>query len=451
MRTAKLKLSPDVDQLVALREVSLAYQSALNHASQAAFSLGKTSSALKIHKVVYQDLRSHYGLPSQLACSVSRQVGANFQSLWTTVKQAQGRREAALARRAAGQGGRIPRRHKGLDQAPRYASRTTMYTLGRDYSFKKDDRVSLLTLQGRQTIPYEGWSRHVEALKDPATHIGGAKLWYQKSSKTYYLLVSFEVEVPDPLPEDHQAVVGVDVGQRYHAVATRYGKAGKTLFASGKQVNEVKRRYEKVKKSLMRQGTRSARRRLVSIGSRERRFVADRNHQLSKTILNRFPQALIGVEDLKQIRERVGPVRSRRASKRCKASNRRRSNWSFAELQGFLAYKAPLHGSHVIKVDPWMTSQACPRCGHVGPENRPGKGLLFRCVACGMKGHADLVAARNISMRTLLARQDLARTGPLSTVPSGSSTGDVSGTEAEARKRARARYLELRWSPDASS
>ena len=96
-----------------------------------------------------------------------------------------------------------------------------------------------------------------------------------------------------------------------------------------------------------------------------------------------------------------------------------------------------------VKVDAYRTSQACPRCGHTTPQNRPAKGLLFVCQACGMTLHADLIGARNIALRTLLARQDWASTGALS------ERLDVSRDEAKAARRQR--YAELRWSVDTSS
>jgi len=95
-----------------------------------------------------------------------------------------------------------------------------------------------------------------------------------------------------------------------------------------------------------------------------------------------------------------------------------------------------------VKVDAYRTSQACPRCGHTTPQNRPAKGLLFVCQACGLKLHADLVGARKIALRALLARQDWASMGVLSERP------DVSDGETKAARRQR--YAELRWSPDAS-
>jgi len=107
-----------------------------------------------------------------------------------------------------------------------------------------------------------------------------------------------------------------------------------------------------------------------------------------------------------------------------------------------IAYKALLHGSMAIKVDAHYSSQACPMCGHTSKDNRPGKGLLFVCQNCQYTLHADVIGARNVTLRTLLMRQDWMCTGVLSVRP------DVSDREAKAARLAR--YAELRWSPDTS-
>jgi hypothetical protein len=81
-------------------------------------------------------------------------------------------------------------------------------------------------------------------------------------------------------------------------------------------------------------------------------------------------------------------------------------------------------------------------CEHTADANRPGKGLLFVCQKCHYTLHADLVGARNITMRTLAIRQDWVTTGVLSERP------DVSSVEAKAARLSR--YAELRWSLDTS-
>src|SRR5215467_3305278 len=81
--TAKLKLVTTPEQFRQLRQTQLAYRDALNQASQHAFAQGKTSSSRRLHRDLYEETRIRHGLPSQLACSVFRQVGATYKGLWT--------------------------------------------------------------------------------------------------------------------------------------------------------------------------------------------------------------------------------------------------------------------------------------------------------------------------------------------------------------------------------
>ncbi|MDP8964819.1 MAG: transposase, partial [Cyanobacteriota bacterium] len=292
-------------------------------------------------------------------------------------------------------------------------------------------------------------------------------LWYSKPTKTYYLLVSMEVEVPELMPTDISRVMGVDVGQRYIAVAA--DTRNKTQFFSGALVRHKASRYVKARKSLQRKDTRSATRRLVALSRRERRFIADTNHCIAKQVVT--PNALIGLENLTHIRERTRPKKTgKKASKKQRKANSNKAKWSFAELHGFIDYKAVLSGSLAVKVDAHYTSQACPCCGHTSQENRPNKGLTFVCQQCGCTLHADLVGARNVALRVLLSRQDWESTGRFSAVPSGalpcgemnsphqrhpdaSSDEGKADSEAVARQRASrlSRYSELRWTIDAIS
>lgn len=428
--SAKLKLRHSPEQKAKLDAVSLAYRDALNYASEEAFKLDKTSSAPKLHAVTYKPLREKFGLGAQLACSVEKQVAASYKAQWTKLKQNLSAREKGFTKK----------RYKGLDSAPKFVSRTLEYQHGRDYSWKKDGRVSIGTLDGRLVLEFDGYAKHLEYIAQ-GCETGAAKLYYQKSKKQYYLIVALNIDLPDPQPTQHSNVVGVDVGQRYHFVAT--DKDGKSLFEKGAAVRQRKDQFARTRKSLQRKGTRSATRRLIAFSGRERRFIADRNHQLAKKLLTRYPNAIFGLEDLTNIRERTEGRSNPKASKQARKAKRRRSQWSFAELQAMLAYKAPLHGSMAVRVDANYTSQACYKCGHVSKGNRPNAGLEFVCEACGHRGHADRVASVNIGLRTMLVRQDWMSTGTLSMCP------DVSGVEVKAARLRR--YAELRWNPDTSA
>lgn len=308
----------------------------------------------------------------------------------------------------------------------------------RDFTFKPFSQVSIITLQGRITVNYSGYNKHLELIKS-GSKIGGAKIYYSKSSSAYFLLVSLELELPELEPTNLNRVVGVDVGRRFLAVTTNV--QNKTQFFSGKETIHKANQYQRVRITLQRKGTRSATRRLRLVSGRERRFTADVNHQISKRIV--APGTLFGLEELTDIRERTLPKKKgNSASKKQRKANRKQAKWSFAELHSFIDYKAVFVGSLAIKVDANYTSKGCPKCGHVSDNNRPNKGLIFRCECCHFELHADLIGARNITLRTILSRQDWERTGVLSVRP------DVSSSETKAERLLR--YSELRWSSDTS-
>ncbi len=427
--TAKLKLHTDAAQFQALRATQLAYRDALNYVSQYSFAHGKMSNRVALQDGTYDEVRAHFHLPSQMACSVPRQVGATYKALWTKVKQNAAQRKAGLTRK----------RYKGLDKPPKYVSPTLTYQYKKDYSFKANQHLSVLTLDGRVIVPYTGYHEHI-ALIQKGAEMGAAKLWYDKPHKQFYLLISLEVEIADPTPQTHTSVAGVDVGVRYLAVTST--TKGDCSFHTGKQIVPKANHYARLRKRLQKKGTRSATRRLVVISGRERRLKQDANHVVAKRIALRHPHSLIGLENLTDIRERTKRKKGKKATRKQRKANATSSKWSFAELQSMIAYKALLHSSMAIKVDAHYTSKACPMCGHTSDTNRPNKGLLFVCQHCHYTLHADLVGARNIAMRTLLVRQDWASTGQLSVAP------DVSCAEIKAARLSR--YAELRWSTDTS-
>jgi len=427
--TAKLKLHTSPEQFRALRQTQLAYREALNYTSRYAFAHGKMSNQQRLQKETYADVRTQYNLPSQMACNVPRQVGATYKTLWTRVKQNAAQRKAGITKK----------RYKGLDQAPKYVSPTLTYNFHRDYSFKPEQQVSVLTLEGRVIVSYSGYNKHVTLIEHGA-HIGAAKLWYDKPHKQFSLLVSLEVEAADPTPETHKGVVGVDVGQRYLAVTS--DTRGKTAFYSGKAARAKADHSARLRKRLQQKGTRSATRRLIAISGRERRFKLQTNHTIAKHIVDTHPSSIIGLEHLTDIRERTKRKRGKKATRKQRRANCHASRWAFAELHSVIAYKATLAGSMTVEVDAHFTSQACPKCGYISQANRPHAGLLFVCQNCHFGLHADLVGARNITMRTLVIRQDWMTTGILSECP------DRSDVEAKAARLQK--YAELRWSPDPS-
>src|SRR5260221_9228792 len=132
--TAKLKLQTTPDQFQALRHTQLAYRDALNYVSQYAYEHGKMSNKVKLQDGTYRQIRTRYQIPAQMACSIPRQVGATYKTLWTRAKQNAAQRKAGVTKK----------RYKGLDHPPKYVSPTLTYQLGHDYSVKTAQRVSIL-------------------------------------------------------------------------------------------------------------------------------------------------------------------------------------------------------------------------------------------------------------------------------------------------------------------
>jgi predicted transposase len=113
--TAKLKLHPDSEQFLQLRQTQLAYRDALNAVSRYAFEHGKMSNSRTLQRDCYEEIRATHKLPAQMACNVPRQVAATYKGLWTKVKKNAQARKAGLTKK----------RYKGLDVAPKYVSPTT--------------------------------------------------------------------------------------------------------------------------------------------------------------------------------------------------------------------------------------------------------------------------------------------------------------------------------------
>ena len=118
-------------------------------------------------------------------------------------------------------------------------------------------------------------------------------------------------------------------------------------------------------------------------------------HLASRALADRY--AVVIMEDLDKsamTRSAKGTEEKPGANVRAKAGlNRSILERSWYQLEQLVKYKTEL-----VLVPAPHTSQECPRCGHIDPANRPERDL-FRCVACGLSGHADIVAAQNIRGR----------------------------------------------------
>lgn len=196
-----------------------------------------------------------------------------------------------------------------------------------------------------------------------------------------------------PEPSRTTNVIGVDFGRREIA-KTSTGKGW-----DGKQINQIRDKYARVRASLQRKAhprTRSTRRRarqvLKRLAGRERRFQQWLNHNISKSIIAeaRGSNSIVAIEDLTGIRDRTNE------KPRNKIERRRSNSWAFHQLRTFLEYKGIKEGVSVIAVPCAYTSQTCNCCLHIGI--RANK--RFKCVntRCNWVGDADSNASLVIAL-----------------------------------------------------
>jgi len=181
--------------------------------------------------------------------------------------------------------------------------------------------------------------------------------------------------------------VGIDRGMRHIAVTSQ------NEFHSGSRLREIKDRYFRMKRSLQKKGTPSARKKLRRIAGREKRFQKDQNHCITKQIIENTPiNSTIILEDLRGIRK---TAKYRRRSRHSRELN----SWAYYQFQQFLEYKAKEKNIELLDIDPAYTSQKCSKCGYTARKNR--NGANFECGYCGFKLNSDLNASRNIKANYL--------------------------------------------------
>lgn len=344
--TAQIKLVPTPEQANALRETLERANAACNAISDYAWE-NKLFNQFGLHKALYLDVRQRFNLSAQMAVRCLGKVADSYKT-----------------------GKKTKRTFKPHGSIP-YDSRILSYR-------KTDQSVSIWVIGGRLEMSYQCGARQAELLMHQR---GESDLYYGQGS--FFLLATCEIEEPTEAEVD--TFLGVDRGIVNIAVdsdGTRY---------SGSHINHVRYRHRSLRRKLQKKGTKSAKRLLRKLAKKEQRFANDTNHCISKSIAVKAQGTGRGIvlEDLRGIRDRITARKSQRAALH---------SWSFDDLDFKITYKAILRGVRVVWVDPRNTSRTCPACGCIDKHNRPSQSR-FKCVACGLSGLADYIAAVNIGRR----------------------------------------------------
>ncbi len=354
--TVQIQLLPDAEQSRTLRAIVERFNEACNWIAAECFARNE-SNQFRVRKFAYKQVRDRFGLSSQMAQLAIKVVCDAYK------------------------------RDKSIK--PRFRKHAAIVYDQRTMSFKGPDRVSLLTLTGRELIPYVMGKYQAEQF----SHAKGQADLILRHDGKWFLLVT--VDVPDTAPIPTTNFMGVDFG----VVNIAMTEDGEKF--SGEKIDATRRHYGQRRKALgraagakRRAGKRpkNIRRATKRTKAREARFRKHENHCIAKKIVEtaKGTGRGIGLENLEGIRDRV--------SARGGEQRNRLSGWAFFQLREFVEYKAAMAGVPVVAVDPRNTSRTCPECGHCEKTNRKSQ-PEFECRACGHRSHADLVGARIVGSR----------------------------------------------------
>jgi IS605 OrfB family transposase len=342
----KIKLSPSKEQYQILLKTLEAFNAACNHIAETAFS-EKTANKYMLQKLLYHNIKKRFGISAQLVIRAISKVSEAYK------------------------------RDKKI--RPSFRSDGAVIYDPRIMSFRGIEAVSLSTVEGRQVIPMlirDYFLPRMDQVKGQADLV--------LVDGVFYLLAT--CDLPEETPINPGGYLGVDMG----IVNICTLSSGENF--KGDQVEQVRQRYNTLRASLQKKGTKSAKHHLKKVNKKESRFKRDLNHRISKKIVEIAKGTLLGIalENLKGIHKRAKTVRRSQRSKH--------SGWSFAQLGSFIAYKAKLVGVPVVVIDPRNTSRECSECGHTEKANRKSQ-AEFVCKSCGYIGNADFNAAKVIASR----------------------------------------------------
>ncbi|MFL5701268.1 MAG: RNA-guided endonuclease InsQ/TnpB family protein [Ktedonobacteraceae bacterium] len=380
-RTIRIQLKPTPEQAALLRQTMQEYTACFNEVCQLA-DAQKISNGLDLHRLTYAPHRASTHLPSQLICAARVKATEAIKSVIAhRKKQIQTYQQRLKKAKKTAR----PVKPLKLAKTPHSVLCALRYDAR---SFRFDRTTHMVSLVHVQR-PGQMRNRAILAVKVPAYYEpylaaqweqGSADLIYRKGTFWLHVVVSCALPTAEPTGK----AIGVDLGINRLAVTSH------PHFCGGKHLKETNNRSFRLRRALQGKGTKSAKRHLKQLSDRLKRFQQKANHVIAKQIVTAcVPGETLVMENLTNIRERTQGRRQQR---------RAMNNWSFAQLQGFVAYKAAYKGVHVAFVDARYTSQACSRCGYIAKRNRVCQSE-FSCQSCGYQCNADLNAAYNLASR----------------------------------------------------
>ncbi len=353
--TVRMRVSPEPESQQAVLDLMRRYRDALNFSirviiANRALSLGKA------HRLLYNDLKERYGLPSNIAVGCYREAIAIAKS-WL----------------------RNPRR--GDMPVVKGLSMWLTHELG--YRVK-GDHVELI---GGYRLRVIGWDRRYDDFPNRE-----ARLVFREGEFTLYVFK----RVPRPAKYAPKGVLAVDINERQIVVgnssvevrvetpierALRYRRLAERL--------QEKYSFPKYNAWLRRSGIM---RRVRHFHRKAKNIIEDWARKTSYMIISLAKQGQLAVarEDLTGLVESL-----RRLPKGHKSAL---LAFGYRRLAFWVDWQAEKNGVPILVIDPAGTSTICPRCGtklvEVGHRR-------LRCPRCGLEADRDSIAMLNIERRAL--------------------------------------------------
>src|SRR5712691_4304883 len=259
---AQLQLKPTPQHAELLKATLERANAACNVISDYAWA-NQVFNQFDLHAALYYSVRADFGLASQLVVRCLSKVADSYKLDKAAKRQFKAHGEIS------------------------YDNRILKYRTDKQV-------VSVLTLPGREVIPYVCGERQQEMLKHQH---GESDLVYHRGK--WYLLATCEIE--DPTPEEIDGWLGVDRG------VVNVATDSEGNLYTGARVEQRRKRYATQRRDLQKHNTKKSRRKVKKVGHKQARFQKDVNHCIAKELVIRAKRTKQGIalEDLKGINLRT--------------------------------------------------------------------------------------------------------------------------------------------------
>ena len=338
--TLKLKI-PNNNLLV---ESMKTYSEAISFITEQGYQ-NNISNRYQLHNLTYYQAKEKLNLPSQYIINAIRISSQTLKSI---------------------------KSNKG--SKPKYKEYMPLDFDKRTFTFSYS-KVRLTTINGRIDIPIEIPEYYNKYLD---WNYQTARLIYDKRKDQTYLHITFSRDFNKV--ENNGEIIGIDLGINNIAVTSN------KQFYNSNKIKQIKSKFRYLRSRLQSKGTKSSKRLLKKISGREKRFMRQCNHEISKEIISPLnPGDTVILEKLKGIRKIKGNKKQRYWL----------NSWSYYQLQKFIQYKAELKGIKVNYVNPRNTSKICSKCLSLNTKRNKS---CFECLNCNYKLNADLNASYNLKL-----------------------------------------------------